>query len=279
MKHDPIQDSDGLRPDPRAPEVIRLRQAVRATFRAVVGEAPVILRVDRGRKVIRGAIDAVVPEGALALLPAGLALDVENHPAPDGPYRATALVVGPGVAAPRGVAARWQTADPRAGQAFDRALELARRGAVPQAIRDHAVAEVLLWLDSLGLRLPEPGPEPVAARVRRLAAGDLARDWTAADLSRALGMSGATLRRRLAEEGTGLSALMTDLRMNRALGLLQATDLPVGVIAAEVGYASPSRFAVRFRARFGLSPRDIRGDERRGTVIEQRGTEAAVAGD
>ena len=66
--------------------------------------------------------------------------------------------------------------------------------------------------------------------------------------------------------------------MNRALGLLQATDLPVGVIAAEVGYASPSRFAVRFRARFGLSPRDIRGDERRGTVIEQRGTVAAVAG-
>ena len=47
--------------------------------------------------------------------------------------------------------------------------------------------------------------------------------------------------------------------MNRALALLQATDLPVGVIAGDVGYASPSRFAARFRARFGVTPGAIRG--------------------
>lgn len=46
--------------------------------------------------------------------------------------------------------------------------------------------------------------------------------------------------------------------MNRALGLLQGSDLPVAMVAAEVGYASPSRFALRFRARFGLSPGAIR---------------------
>lgn len=276
MKHAAIPEDAGLRPDPFAPTVIRLRQAVRASFRAVVGEVPLILRVDQGRKVIRGAMDAEVFAGSLALMPAGLALDVENHPAAEGPYRATGLLIPASVAAPRGRAGRMQTDDPRALQAFDRALELARRAAVPQAIRDHAVAEVLLWLESLGLRLPELGPglgpEPVALRVRVLAGQDLSRDWPAPEVARLLGMSEATLRRRLAAEATGLAALMTDLRMNRALGLLQATDLPVGVIAAEVGYASASRFAMRFRARFGLSPTALRGDDRNGTEIERQGT-------
>lgn len=273
----PIMEEDaGPRPDPRAPGIVRLRQAVRALFRAVVGEEAMILRVDRGRKVIRGGIAVEAEAGALVLIPAGLALDVENHPAPDGPYRATGLLVGPGVAAPRGEGARWQTRDPRALAAFERALDLARRPAVPEAIRDHAVAEVLLWLDTLGLRLPPVAADTVAARVGRLVAGALARDWTAAEVARSLGMSPATLRRRLAEEGTGLAAILTGLRMNRALGLLQATDLPVGVIAAEVGYASASRFAVRFRARFGLAPRAIRGDERIGTVSDRPGTDAGV---
>lgn len=261
-----------LRRDPRAPQIVRLRQAVRAEFRAVVGEAPLILRVDGGRKVIRGAVQAEVPAGALVLMPAGVPLDVENHPAPDGAYRATGLVIGAGVVVPRGASLRMQTQDRRALAAFDRALDLARHPGVPAAIRDHAVAEVLLWLDSLGIRLPEVGPVSVAARLRALVARDPAQDWAATGIARALGMSEATLRRRLAREGTGLTALVTDLRMNRALGLLQATDLPVERIAAEVGYASASRFAVRFRARFGLPPGAIRGDARIGTGIDRIGT-------
>lgn len=254
-----MEEDAGPRPDPRAPGFVRLRQAVRALFRSVVGEQAMILRVDRGHKVIRGGIAVEAGEGTLVPIPAGLALDVENHPAPDGPCRATGMLVGPGVSAPRGAGSRWQTRDPRALASFDRGLDLARRPVVPAAIRDHAIAEVLLWLDTLGLRLPPLAADTVAARVRGLVAGALARDWTAAEVSRSPGMSPATLRRRLAEEGTGQAEILTELRMNRALGLLQATDLPVGVIAAEVGYASASRFAVRFRARFGLSPRAIRG--------------------
>lgn len=259
MKQDRSVDmADGLRPDPLAPGVIRLRQAVRAQFRAVVGEAPVILRVEQGRKVVRGAVAGEVLAGGLALLPAHLALDVENHPATDGPYRATGLVVLPRLAAPTGPSSGLGTADSRALAAFDRAVDLQRRPAVPQSIRDHAVLEVLLWLDAAGVRLPPPGPPRFIDRVRGQLGQDLARDWTAGDLSRVLATSEATLRRRLTGEGTGFAALLTDLRMNRALGLLQTTDQPVGVIAQDVGYASASRFAVRFRARFGLSPAEIR---------------------
>lgn len=258
--------TDRMPADPLAPGVIRLRQAVRATFRAVVGEAPLILRVERGRKVIRGGqfthafagID--VPEGALALMPAQVALDVENHPASDGPYRATGLLIPSRISVPMGGSVTNTSTDQRALAAFDRALDLMRRPSVPQTIRDHSVLEVLLWLDAAGVRLPLPGPATFADRLRRLVAGDLAHDWTTTELAKALATSEATLRRRLSEAGTGVSRLVTDLRMNRALGLLQCTDLPVTMIAHEVGYASPSRFAQRFRERFGLSPRAVRGN-------------------
>ena len=273
-RHDPIAvDPDPPRPDPRAPEVIRLRQAVRAGFRAVVGEQSVILQVESGRKVIRGAVLCDVPAGALALIPAHLPLDVENHPAADAPYRATGLLIAPGLQAPTGTATAGHCTDPRALAAFERALDLCRSPAVPQAIRDHAVLEVLIWLDGLGLCLPPPAPPTLAARVRALAAADLARDWLAADLARQLGLAEATLRRHLAAEGTSLTALLTDLRMNRALGLLQASALSVQQIAHAVGYASASRFALRFRARFGLPPRAIRGADRNGTAIDRPGTD------
>lgn len=258
MRHDRIvETAEGSRADPFAPGMVRLRQAVRAEFRAVVGESPVILRVEQGRKVVRGALAGEVGPGGLALLPAGLPLDVENHPPADGPYRATAILIPPQLAAPRGLSRDFRCDDARAGAAFDRALDLLRRPVVPQTIRDHAVLEVLLWLDATGVRLPPPAPPGFADRVRSLVLADLSRDWTVDAVARALAVSEATLRRRLAGEG-GFAALLADLRMNRALGLLQGTDLPVAVVAAEVGYASPSRFALRFRARFGLAPAAIR---------------------
>ena len=40
--------------------------------------------------------------------------------------------------------------------------------------------------------------------------------------------------------------------------LLQATDKPVAEIALDVGYGSPSRFAGRFRKRFGHPPHAVR---------------------
>ena len=49
-----------------------------------------------------------------------------------------------------------------------------------------------------------------------------------------------------------------DARMTFALGMIQTTDLPINRIALDVGYASPSRFAVRFRERFGISPSHVR---------------------
>ena len=71
-----------------------------------------------------------------------------------------------------------------------------------------------------------------------------------------------TLRRKLAAEGVVFRDLVQDVRMSHALALLQNTDTPVLQVAISSGYASPSRFTARFRARFGYLPTDIRGQHR-----------------
>nr|WP_259372002.1 helix-turn-helix transcriptional regulator [Caldimonas mangrovi] len=77
-----------------------------------------------------------------------------------------------------------------------------------------------------------------------------------------LAMSEATLRRRLRAEGASFNELLADVRMSFAMTLLQSTDRSVAHIASDVGYESASRFAIRFRERFGFAPTAIRGHRR-----------------
>ncbi len=264
------------RSDPLAPDAIRIRQSPVAQFRALVSERAAILRVEEGEKRLRlGPAEWAVVPGMLTLMPAGMAMDVENRPAPGGRYRATALLLPDDLPAPRGPFRGGGCTSAGAMRAFERALDLARSPA-PAAIRRHAALEVLLWLDEAGHRLPAP-VETLGQRLRRLVAGDLSADWTAARAGRELGLSEASLRRHLAAEGAGFAELLAEARLARALGLLQATDLPVGTIAAEVGYASPSRFARRFRLRFGLAPGAIRASARKGAGIDRPGATQGVA--
>lgn len=101
-----------------------------------------------------------------------------------------------------------------------------------------------------------------AARVRALLARRLDRDWLASDVAHELAMSERTLRRRLASEEQSFANLLVDARMSWALTLLQASSQPVSDVASAVGDAAPSRFAVRFRQRFGFPPSAIRGHQR-----------------
>jgi AraC-like DNA-binding protein len=141
----------------------------------------------------------------------------------------------------------------RAAEALDPA------GGVPEPVARLRMLETLFWLGDQGIVLqPSPRAQTVSASVRALASADLDRAWTGAAISSRLAMSEATLRRRLADEGTSLTTLLADVRMASALTLLQATNLPVAAIALAVGYASSSRFAVRFRHRFGFPPGAVR---------------------
>ncbi|MEM7488020.1 MAG: helix-turn-helix transcriptional regulator [Pseudomonadota bacterium] len=242
-----------------SPDAVRLRQATGARFRHLRSDRAVVLRVRNGCKRVAGPCGSyVATEGQVALLPAHLPLDIENRPTANAPYAASALVLPMGLARPIGTSWAGTTALRQVTGAFERALDACADPGVPPAIRRHRATEVLLWLAEAGLALPADRPVRTADRCRALVGGALDRPWRAGDAARALAMSEPTLRRRLAAEGTGFADLLRELRMTQALTRLQTTDLPVSHVALEVGYASASRFARRFRARFGLPPSAIR---------------------
>ena len=67
-------------------------------------------------------------------------------------------------------------------------------------------------------------------------------------------MSPSTLQRRLAESGATLAAMVREVRLEIALGLLQTTELPIGEIALRCGWQSHSRFSANFQERWGVAP-------------------------
>ena len=67
-------------------------------------------------------------------------------------------------------------------------------------------------------------------------------------------MSGATLRRRLQEEGTSFRAVLLEARLHHALFLLQTTRRSLKAIAAACGYRSIASFNRVFTANFGVEP-------------------------
>jgi AraC-like DNA-binding protein len=128
----------------------------------------------------------------------------------------------------------------------------------PTIIRQRMI-EFLLWLAHLGVRFSSYHNENLTAQVRSLLVNNLNQTFSAAQVAEKLMMNEVMLRRRLAAENSILRDLMQDVRMTQALNLLQCTDLSTSLIAQQVGYESASRFAERFRKRFGFAPTAIRG--------------------
>jgi 2-keto-4-pentenoate hydratase/2-oxohepta-3-ene-1,7-dioic acid hydratase in catechol pathway len=112
------------------------------------------------------------------------------------------------------------------------------------------LTDVLVWLSMRGVRFGPIVGTSLASRIRGLIASTLDENWTTAVVADRLGMSEATRRRHLAAESTTFGGLLVDARMSFAMKLLQSTDHS-NRIALDIGYKSASRFAIRFRKRFG----------------------------
>ncbi|HEU4602429.1 MAG TPA: helix-turn-helix transcriptional regulator [Steroidobacteraceae bacterium] len=119
----------------------------------------------------------------------------------------------------------------------------------------HAMVGLVLRLYENGFQgLLQPRAPTLSAQIRAKIAVDPAKDWSSEELEHALSMSGATLRRRLAAEGTSLRDVIAEARLSQAFALLSTTDLPVKTVAVRVGYNSASTFARRFSERYGVEP-------------------------
>ncbi len=245
-------------------------------------EQPVLIFVDRGVKTVKtghGATVRALP-GQAILLAGNQTVDFRNALGEGRHYAARWLLFDTALLDDAYYLGRSAQVEPpghgpasarllaRVGDGLAAAFENARRAlapgpAIPDAVARQRVLEVMHWLLEEGLALRSPPVNPsVSVKVRALIAGRLDAIWTAGRVAGELAQSEATLRRRLVAEGTTLRALLADVRMATALTLLQATAQPVSAIALTVGYESASRFAVRFRQRFGFAPSAVRGHAR-----------------
>lgn len=222
----------------------------------------------QGRKQVRTAQQSLefVP-GDLFLITRRCRIDVVNIPDPHSGLYLSAIVP---MCAEALTAARalWNEPLPEAGDALAK-LPLADHGATllqwRQALEHGHYTEARLALAALAVAFCRRGhgsllipPEPsVGERVRDLIAAQPERDWQSRDFEAQLGLSGATLRRRLAAEQCSVRELITDARLAHAMGLLYTTRLPLKTVAARVGYRSLGSFNKRFAERYGLEPAAI----------------------
>ncbi len=70
-------------------------------------------------------------------------------------------------------------------------------------------------------------------------------------------MSRATMARHLAAEGTGFREVLSEVRMNYALALLQELR-PLMDVAVACGYQSLTRFSARFKQQYRITPYQYR---------------------
>ena len=102
---------------------------------------------------------------------------------------------------------------------------------------------------------------PFSGRVRRLMVEHLGgTTLTPSTAARALTVSGRTLSRRLADEGTSFRGILDDVRREFACALLQDRSLSVGDIAFFLQYSEPAAFHRAFRRWTGQAPGDFRGE-------------------
>jgi AraC-like DNA-binding protein len=76
-----------------------------------------------------------------------------------------------------------------------------------------------------------------------------------------LGLSGRSLQRRLAEEGTSFKEVLDSFRRGIARRLLSERDVAVYEVAYLLGYSDPSAFHRAFRRWHGESPRRFRSSQ------------------
>ena len=224
----------------------------------------------KGRKRIHlnDLVLEVVPGQAVAIAP-GACIDVENIPDPESGEYLAALHIFPEAVLNMARTLLGQDACavvPMPDEAMCQTIaltsvvaELRHCTEAAQALAEpqfrYALLGLLIKLQACGITacLRQPRPR-FADAISQLLLSERRREWRSIDVEEHFAVSGATLRRQLAAEGTSLRQLVAEARLGQALSLLQSTRLPVKTVAARAGYRSVSSFVRRFHERYGVEP-------------------------
>ncbi|WP_348674262.1 helix-turn-helix transcriptional regulator [uncultured Abyssibacter sp.] len=242
---------------------VRRRQRLAAVHFPQVSLIHIVEGIKRFR---HGDLVGEAQAGDVLVIGAGESLDLTNTPLPGGRYVARCLSISSDLirdmpprdsgTSPQPVA---RLRDPLLSEALDHALAaLDNPSDVPPALIRHRLGEIVLTLRHLGLGLDVPATATVSERLRNLLGSRPGHAWRAEDAAALLHQSESTLRRHLARDNTSFRELLDAVRMELALGLLQGGNAPIAAVALDCGYQSASRFAARFRQRYGITPSELR---------------------
>lgn len=246
---------------------MHIAQSVGLTCHQLPTTDPGLALVLSGRKVIHeNGKEISASEGSVMVFGPASEVDITNILGRNGTYRALAIFFDASLLPPV-CTAGTKIIDsccllPDVDQTFHDAMVSAAEAMgnvnLPDAIVSHRLRELLLWVEARGFCMVKPQAQHLVARLRALFMTDPSADWPAQKIAESLAMSEAMLRRKLAKVGTTLTDIIIDVRMTMALFMLQSTDRSITEISFAVGYESPSRFAMRFRNRFGFAPSELR---------------------
>lgn len=270
-----------------------IRQAEKAKFKRLDIRQPAVIRVLKGKKLVHFDDHDQVFEangGEAAFLGAEQILNITNILGQNKFYEAEififdfmiiedALTSGKLAQSTERTSVQVVPISDGLWAAFDTAKQaMLEPSAFPETVSRHKVEELVLWLAAAGVQFLPAKPRDLAYNVRSLISSDCSRDWKATEVAKKFAFSEATFRRRLQALGCSFSEIVSEIRMAQALFLLQSSDLSILQIAGSVGYSSPSKFAMRFKSRFDISPSQIRGSEfdQIGTGFERNGSEERI---
>lgn len=231
---------------------------------------PALCHVRKGSKMLQwGERVLTVGKESLILFPAGIELKIANTPEA-GKYHSDMVYLTQdilrdfrqnhvGSLAPGSWDSLSVPFDTHTRLMWDSLLQ-AMRNHSPHPLQVHIVQGLLLALHLAGNAgvLLRNRHDPLAEQIEQIFLTDPAREWSVDGVAQQIYVSGSSLRRRLALEDKSFRSILEGVRMGCALHSLQTTELSVGQIANESGYASASRFTARFRQRFGLVPSALR---------------------
>ncbi|EFH5487968.1 acid resistance transcriptional activator GadX, partial [Escherichia coli] len=99
-------------------------------------------------------------------------------------------------------------------------------------------------------------------------------EWTLARIASELLMSPSLLKKKLREEETSYSQLLTECRMQRALQLIVIHGFSIKRVAVSCGYHSVSYFIYVFRNYYGMTPTEYQ--ERSAQRLSNRDSAASI---
>ena len=128
---------------------------------------------------------------------------------------------------------------------------------VPQEILQLRKQELVFWLAKNNYFLPINKDYSLKSSLTKIILNDISYEWNLELVAKKMGIGVSNLRRKLADEGTGFQKILNEIRMLRALELIQTTNKSVTNISYCVGYSSVSRFSQGFKKRFGILPKTL----------------------